>query len=191
MKTMIDPWENDQFCWVASLDHEDQMDMNEADGQSIMDPTELHEFIKKEQKLIAASSRKVSAQIPTKATHCYWLYATDNKRNHPKPTKRSGKWLVFCKPNEIDSIWAKVKKSVRAGRLGKTAKCSTKMGFKGSDYVICVYTHDWQDEDSVQTIRQELREIGVTKPIPYKTDADTLAGKYAEKGHTGISKYYE
>lgn len=55
----------------------------------------------------------------------------------------------------------------------------------------CVYTHDWKDEDSVQFIRQGLRDIGITKPIPYKTDADTLAGRYASTGARGIAKYYE
>lgn len=40
-------------------------------------------------------------------------------------------------------------------------------------------------------IRETLRQAGVTKKIPYKTDSDTLAGKYAKNGNKKISKYYE
>lgn len=189
MRTMIDPWEDDQYCWEMSMTDERDAhgDDEEAHGQAIMDPTELHEFVKTEQKKRA----KGLVEKPTKTDRVYWLYAEDLKRNHPEPTRRSGKWLVFCKPDEIDEIWSKVKRAVTAGNLGRTAKCSTRKGFKGSDYVICVYTHDWKDEDSVQFIRQGLRDIGITKPIPYKTDADTLAGRYAATGAKGIAKYYE
>jgi hypothetical protein len=40
-------------------------------------------------------------------------------------------------------------------------------------------------------IREELRRLGVAEKIPYKTNADTLAGKYRTKGHRNISKYNE
>ena len=191
MRTIIDPWQDDQYCWEASLGIDHEIEMDEAEGQARMDPTSYHEFIKTAQKLRAKSRAKSPQEKPSKTNHSYWLYAEDLKRAHPKPTARSGKWLVFCKPEEIDETWSKVKRAVTAGNLGKTAKCSTRKGFKGSDYVICVYTHDWKDEESVQFIRQGLRDIGITKPIPYKTDADTLAGRYATTGAKGIAKYYE
>lgn len=205
---MIDPWEDDQYCWEASLmderdaygddeffnlpDFESENEFKEFLGVSSpqnvsSDFVQRHELIKFVQKSV---SSKIN-ENPSKTESVYWLYAEDKKRNHPKPTDRSGKWLVFCDPEEIDDVWKRVKKSLKAGNLGKTAKCSTKKGFKGEKYVICVYTHDWQDEDSVQMIRQGLREIGITQPIPYKTDADTLAGKYAKNGDKGIAKYYE
>jgi hypothetical protein len=184
---MIDPWEDDQYCWEASLDIDGLMDGEEADGQSLLRGAGVHEMIKKWQKEESKQQRKA----PSKTDRVYWLYAEDTKRAHPEPTDRSGKWLVFCKPEEIAEVWSKVKRAVAAGNLGKTAKCSTRKGFKGSDYVICVYTHDWKDEDSVQFVRQGLRDIGITKPIPYKTDADTLAGRYAATGAKGIAKFYE
>ena len=189
MRATIDPWEDDQYCWEMSMTDERDAhgDDEEARGQAIMDPTEIHEFIKTSQKRLA---KRLNGK-PSKETGAYWLYAEDLKRDHPEPTSRSGKWLVFCKPDEIDETWSKVKCAVAAGNLGKTAKCSTRKGFKGSDYVICIYTHDWKDEDSVQCIRQGLRDIGITKPLPYKTDADTLAGRYAATGAKGIAKFYE
>jgi len=36
-----------------------------------------------------------------------------------------------------------------------------------------------------------LRNLGVTWKIPYKTDADTYAGKYATRGKVRVSKRYE
>ena len=40
-------------------------------------------------------------------------------------------------------------------------------------------------------VRESLRELGFTAPIPYKTDKATLRGKYWIEGHRRISKYYE
>lgn len=189
MSATIDPFEDDQYCWEASIC--DERDARGDDDGARMDPTEYHELIKSIQKLRAKSRAKSPEEKPSETDHSYWIYAEDLKRGHPKPTDRSGKWLIFCKPDEIDEAWSKVKRAVAAGNLGRTAKCSTRKGFKGSDYVICVYTHDWKDQDSVQFIRQGLRDIGITKPIPYKTDADTLAGRYAATGAKGIAKFYE
>ena len=56
--------------------------------------------------------------------------------------------------------------------------------------VICVYTYDWSDEADVMKIREELKKLGITRKIPYKSDEDTLAGKYAIAGNRKISKYY-
>lgn len=207
MRTMIDPWEDDQYCWEMSMDDRDDRDdasnlpdhqserefkeflgvSESARGRPAVSQTDFHESVKSAQKRRA----KGIEEKPSETDCVYWLYVEDLRRKHPKPTDRSGKWLVFCKPDEIDETWSKVKSAVAAGNLGRTAKCSTRKGFKGSDYVICVYTHDWKDEDSVQLIRQGLRDIGITKPIPYKTDADTLAGRYAATGAKGIAKYYE
>ncbi len=48
--------------------------------------------------------------------------------------------------------------------------------------VICVYTYDWTDEADVRRVRQELRALGITSKIPYKTDDDTNAGRYSSQG---------
>ena len=56
--------------------------------------------------------------------------------------------------------------------------------------VICVYSYDWADEGDVMRIRQELRQLGITRKIPYKADEDTDSGKYANQGTKRISKYY-
>src|SRR5262249_57916631 len=54
---------------------------------------------------------------------------------------------------------------------------------------LCVYTYDWTDQADVRRVRDQLRQLGITDPIPYKADHDTLAGHYTNRGHKKISKY--
>lgn len=203
---MIDPFEYpDEVLWELSdpnIDydlieesayHSRQIGIYENTDGSVNDygdkknKTAYHEELKSYQKHLAESFKE---SAPSKATHVYWIYAESTKK-YKKSTPNSGKWLLFLKPEFIDAAWEQVKDATEQGLLGGQSKVSTKKGFKGSDFVICVYSYNWKDEKDVMRIRQELRELGFEKPIPYKTDADTLAGKYSSKGHKGISKYYE
>ena len=78
--------------------------------------------------------------------------------------------------------------------MGIAAKVSTALpsplSTKSNTHVICVYTHDWTDEEDVMRVREELRKLGIVSNIPYKADIDTLEGKYRVSGHTRISKYH-
>ncbi len=56
-------------------------------------------------------------------------------------------------------------------------------------HVICVYTYDWTDFEDVTRVRNELMILGFTQKLGYKTDADTLSGKYVVRGHRNICKY--
>lgn len=138
---------------------------------------------------------RVIERFPSKITDDYWLYAWRKKGRYHKPTVRSGKWLIFVNVKEVDEVWKKIKKATEEGKLGSDAKVSTA---KPNPYsidpnmsVICVYTYDWKDEKDVKRIREELRKLGITNKISYKTDEDSLNGKYVVTGHTRISKYYE
>lgn len=95
----------------------------------------------------------------------------------------------------VNDVWAKIKNAVEEGRLGDSAKVATaKKNPLANDpnvKVICVYTYDWADEKDVRRIREELKKLGITNKIPYKTDKDTYDGKYSIKGNKNISKYYE
>ncbi len=95
----------------------------------------------------------------------------------------------------IDTVWERIRKATEGGRLGDSAKVATAksnpIAAGSSMKVICVYTYDWKDEEDVKRIRTELRMLGITWKIPYKSDEDTEAGKYRATGHTRISKYYE
>ncbi len=151
-----------------------------------------HESLKKMQREI---SLPYSDAKPSNVTGVYWIYATRKKGKYPKPTPRTGKWLIFVDPENVDEVWAKIKKAVEEGKLGNSAKVAAAkpnpMAGKSGAKVICVYTYDWTDEKDVTRIREELRKLGITNKIPYKADEDTLSGKYRITGHRRISKYYE
>lgn len=150
-------------------------------------------------ELIKATQREISLPYsdakPSKVTDVYWIYPIRKKGKYPKATPRSGKWLIFVDPENVDEVWAKIKKAVEEGKLGDSAKVSTAkpnpLAGKSRAHVICVYTYDWTDENDVKRIREELRKLGITNKIPYKADEDTLKGKYQITGHRRISKYYE
>ena len=147
---------------------------------------------------IKAKLRKTSLPYseakPSEVTDGYWIYAHREKSDYPKSTPQSGKWLVFVHERDADEMWAKIKKATGEGKLGSSAKVATakpsRLG-EPNKRVICVYTYDWTDEKDVKRVREELRKLGITSKIAYKTDEDTLSGKYRITGHTKISKYYE
>ena len=131
---------------------------------------------------------------PSEVTDVYWIYAHRDKGDYPESTPQSGKWLVFVPERDVDEIWVKIREATEAGKLGGSAKVKTakpsRLG-ETNRRVICVYTYDWTDETDVKRVREELRKLGITNKIAYKTDEDTLSGKYRITGHTKISKYYE
>jgi len=132
---------------------------------------------------------------PSEETDAFWIYAQGPPGKWPEDTGRDGKWLVFEPTTHVDAVWALIKQATEAGRLGTAAKVATARPHPNAtdqrSKVICVYTYDWKDEADVKRVREELRRLGITRKIPYKTDADTMAGRYTVRGHTRISKYYE
>ena len=79
--------------------------------------------------------------------------------------------------------------------MGSGAKVSTMkpnpLARDPNTKVICVYTYDADDALDCTRVRDELRALGVTWKIPYKTDAQTNAGRYAADGASRVSKRYE
>lgn len=132
---------------------------------------------------------------PSQVTEVYWIFADRKKGNYPKPTPKSGKWMIFVPVKDIDEVWAKIKKATEDGRLGFASKVATARpnpnSLSPNQRVICVYTYDHEDESDVKRIREELRMLGMTHKIPYKTDEDTRSGKYRKTGEKRVSKYYE
>ena len=133
--------------------------------------------------------------VPSREISEYWLYALMKQGKYPEPTARNGKWLVFASVKSVDGVWEKIKKATEEGGLGDSSKVATARlnpnAVDSSKKVICVYTYDWTDKEDVMRIRTELRALGITWKIPYKSDEDTDKGKYRVAGHTRISKYYE
>ncbi len=137
----------------------------------------------------------MTGEKPSEATEVYYLYADRKQGHYRESTPRSGKWLIFIPEEAVDEVWARIGEATEQGKLGGSAKVATArpnpLALDPKKRVICVYTYDWTDEADVRRIREELRKLGITQQIPYKTDEDTLKGKYRKKGHTRISKYYE
>nr|WP_276205039.1 putative phosphothreonine lyase domain-containg protein [Flavivirga aquatica] len=117
------------------------------------------------------------------------------KKEHPRKYNRlkRGKWLFFVNINELDKIWVIIKEATEKGNLGTGAKSATAKSNPNetskNEKVICVYTYNWLDVDDVMRVEKELRLIGVTSTMFYKTDDDTVNTKYKKSGNKGISKY--
>jgi len=146
---------------------------------------------------IKLSQRQASAPYaegkPSEVKDVWWIYANRKVGSYPAATEQSGKWLVFIPTAQVDEVWAIIKQATEEGKLGDSSKVATAASnrYDSSERVICVYTYDWTDEKDVRQVRAELRKLGITRKIAYKSDEDTLSGKYRMTGHTKISKYYE
>src|SRR5260221_12912452 len=110
-----------------------------------------------------------SALLPTQEKKPGWIHCYRKTGFYPDDTDRSGKWLIWLSPENIDRYWAKIKQAVEEGKLGYAAKVSTagSLSEKYPRYVVCVYTYDDEDKDDVMRIRQGLRELGIKLSIPY------------------------
>ena len=62
---------------------------------------------------------------PSEVTDQPWLHAYRAKGKYPEPTERSGKWVIFVAPQNLDEVWAKVSRATEEGRLGHRAKAAT------------------------------------------------------------------
>ena len=136
--------------------------------------------------------RKISLSYsdakPTEVTDTFGGAMQQEKREYPEATPRSGKRLVFVDRENIDEVWEKIKKAVEDEKLGDSAKVSpstpSPYAAEPKKHVIYVYAYDWTDEKDVKRIREELRKLGITHKMPYKTDGDIRKEKYRITGHT-------
>jgi hypothetical protein len=134
--------------------------------------------------------QSVGTGNPSEITHAAWIEAAYRGSKRMKPdTDRVGKWLFFVAEKFIDNTWQNVRKAVEGGKLWKAAKSSTAWRSRGGQYVVCVYTYDYDDEDDVMRIRAYLREMGFNRRTSYKSDAQTKAGKYSVNTD-GVALYF-
>jgi len=130
---------------------------------------------------------------PSEVVDDYWLFAHSTDGRDAARGENGGKWLVFVPIIRIDEVWAEIKRATELGQLGGCSKVASarpnRNAVDPNKRVICVYTADWTDEREVMRVRERLRELGVSEVISYKSDEDTLAGHYSNRGHRHISKY--
>jgi hypothetical protein len=124
--------------------------------------------------------------IPSKTTRVYWIHQdAPGFRPDEIDDEKMGKWLVFLEEGDVDETWRLIRDATCQGRLGITAKVSTaKPNPESRDErkVVYVYTRDWEDEEDVMRIREELRTLGVEQRIGYKRNIETYQGEYSQKG---------
>ncbi len=96
---------------------------------------------------------------PTPHRHS-WIYAFCEVGTYPDNTERSGKWMVYWKPEDVDDGWNRICDALREGRLGYEAKAATrpKQWRKGPFYVTLVYTYDSDDVDDVRRSTQSIMD---------------------------------
>jgi len=142
-----------------------------------------------------AAVRLLTDAPPSEASDGFWIHAFRKVGAYPPPTERNGKRLVFVPTSAIDDVWQRIKRAVEDGLLGGSAKVSTRRPNRNASdadtHVICVYTYNGDDEADVRRVRESLRILGITHKLPWKSDEATYSGRYSNRGHRRISRYYE
>ena len=147
-------------------------------------------------KVTIIADKPWDSDFPSQITDDYWVFASClTQQDYPRKFKKmsSGKWMVFVDIKEIDITGQKIKQATKMGLLGICSKAATAIenpnASSVNEKVICIYTYNWQDINDVYRVEQALRQIGIEHTLYYKTDKDSIDGKYKVRGSTGISKY--
>lgn len=78
-----------------------------------------------------------------------FIYISSPYLYYGPPVYFASQWMLFPRPEIVDYYWSKVARATVNGELGDCAKVSTNDG-SGRSPVICVYTHDFTDEEDVK-----------------------------------------
>ncbi|XP_053575984.1 UPF0696 protein C11orf68 homolog [Bombina bombina] len=88
----------------------------------------------------------------------------------------SGKWLMHLETGfKVDHAWRGIATAVVEGRL-RVAKVSPHQN--DNKHVICVYTQDFTDEESIMHTDSVIRSSGIKCILSYKPDVYTYLGIY-------------
>ncbi|MFB6815384.1 putative phosphothreonine lyase domain-containing protein [Streptomyces sp. NPDC056347] len=140
----------------------------------------------------SAQSEAPTSTIPSREITEHWLWADApdtplTEDDHPF----SGKWIWFTPLSLLDASWTTIRAATQDGLLGYRSKAGTLINTRPkSDDTrrpICVYTRDWRDIDDVQRALTNLRALGIIDVLLYKTDSDTLRGRYGTGASTFVA----
>jgi hypothetical protein len=91
--------------------------------------------------------------------------------------------MLFPDKGDVDDAWASVRQLVAQSQLGPGAKVVPSYRAR-AQYIICVYTADYDDSADVMRVLVSLRDSGLPCAarcmLNYKTDDATRAGRYAD-----------
>jgi hypothetical protein len=125
--------------------------------------------------------KRLKKQLPSKENKERWISMSSPDKGIDLDLEKTGKWVIFRKIDQIDTLWETIRDRTQDGQLGIQAKVSTMRknpNFDSEYFVICVYTADCNNREELLKVREQLRALGVTEKIGYKTDAATHSGIY-------------
>ena len=77
----------------------------------------------------------------------------------------AGKWMLFPRPQDVDTVWATVAKAVASDQLGMSAKVAPDSEGKGKEgkraRLICIYTEDFSDKEEIKKVLGRLNALGL------------------------------
>ena len=109
-----------------------------------------------------------------------WIYAKQIENPYKELDRNKiGKWMLFIPEEHIHDIWCKICDGVKSKNIWE-AKVNPKAHLK-DDYVIIVYTYNFEDRKDVKRVLDYLTKNNLTlnKTIYYKTDLQTKQKIYA------------
>ncbi|MCF3105999.1 DUF1917 domain-containing protein [Streptomyces roseoverticillatus] len=139
-----------------------------------------------------AQPEVLTSTTPSRETTEPWLWAAAPDTPLTEDVRPfSGKWIWFTPLSLLDASWTTIRAATQDGLLGYRSKAGTLINtrLKSDDTrrPICVYTRDWRDIDDVQRALTSLRALGIVDVLLYKTDSDTLNGRYGTGASTFVA----
>ncbi len=103
---------------------------------------------------------------PSDYAAVYWIECKRKHGDYPAPTPDTGEWRIRLTVDNVDDVWAKVKKATEAGKLGYKSKVSTRPAAGQADpdqRLLAVRTYSATDTADVDRIKSELEALGITE----------------------------
>ena len=121
------------------------------------------------------------ARLPSEETEERWVHARrDGASQAPARDTQPGRWFIDGKIATIDPTWAAVRDACRAGRLGRSAHCTTAhpslIRRYSGNATRRVEGDDWRDEEDVWRIERAVRALGIRGNLRYKVDSAAIGG---------------
>jgi hypothetical protein len=111
---------------------------------------------------------------PSEVKREEWLLAQQRGTSFTSRNRaKTGRWTIFASTSDIDQLWKRISRATTNGQLGIAAQVSTARPKKTQhtqEYVLYVYTKDYQDQDDVFRVRSSLATLGVTQQITYRPE---------------------
>ncbi|OZJ06344.1 hypothetical protein BZG36_00714 [Bifiguratus adelaidae] len=96
-----------------------------------------------------------------------------------------GRWVIQCKPRNVDAIWSRVAKMTYTKQLGISAKVSTRNPHTDA-FIISIYGADFDNLEDVARIFRVLKQDVDVEPLFLKAEFFDLLGIMSERNKYNI-----